>query len=596
MLELRINRTPAALLTGAVLLLAAGCGEVEDSGDFCVQDTDCLSGRLCVMSTSTCTSVVSSVPDLEVLPPNVNNQGWVVQEYQKPGLDSQGRLKLKLTQAISLEGKVHASDSNGKVVPSRITAWRDSLLPGRPQVQVSTTTTTVQSKLDPTRAPGSYLLWLTKDQDYTFLISPTEPYDKDYPPLVVSGLKLTGHLKRDFVLEGKDRTVKVTGKVLDATGNDLPDKVLVDPNLPVDPKDKDANKLRATVRVRAYQSGGLHLSTLGATDPETGAFSFRVPAGGTMPTGGLVYSLRVESVAGGIPVPTVTCDKLYLGIYSGKTPVQVLGDLRLPAFRLPKYYTINVRGKDGTSQGKPVAGATVKFSMALSKVPPGEGFTSCKATYERTGITKSDGSVMLPLIPGMDTKNQQYTVTITSPTSSPYAGAVMPAVEVGPNKGVLGTLELLPRLKLTGRVVTSKEVPVAGALVEAQGIAPQGGTAALPTAQTSTTTDAQGIFSLAVEAGSYNFRIQPPQGMGLPAFTLANKSITKSLDGLIFPVPQARVLAGEVVDPTGRVLTSAKVSVYELVYATDKSQRAELRASDITDKAGTFSVLLPANN
>ena len=592
MLGFVLKRLPLAALIGAALLLAAGCGEVQESGDFCIQDQDCRSGSLCVLSTNACTSVVSSVPDLEVLPPNINNQGWVVQEYTKPGLNSLGRLKLKLTQAISLEGKVYASDSKGKEMSARITAWRDSLLPGRPQVQVSTSTS--QGKQDPNRAPGTYLLWLTKNQSYTFLVSPLEPHDKDYPPLVVSGLNLTDHRKRDFVLEGKDRTVKVTGKVLDATGSPLPDQLLVNETLPLKEQNKLENKLRSSVRVRAYQTDGLHLSTLSSTDVKTGAFSFRVPAGGTMPTGGLTYSLRVESVSGSIPVPTVTCDKLFLGIYSGKTPEQVLGDMRMPAFLLPKYYTVKVMGKDGTVQGEPVAGATVKFSMAFSKVPSGQGFSSCKATYERTGITKSDGSVMLPLIPGTDTKNQQYTVTITSPTSSPYAGAVMSSVAVGPRKGLLATLELSPRYKLAGQVVTGKGGAVAGALVEARGIAPQGGTAALPTARTSTTTDVNGRFNLAVEAGSYNFRIQPPQGEGLPAFSILNKSVSGDIGGVQFQVPAARVLAGEVADPTGRVLNSAKVSVYELVYDTDKSKRAELRASDITDKAGTFSLLLPA--
>ena len=202
--------------------------------------------------------------------------------------------------------------------------------------------------------------------------------------------------------------------------------------------------------------------------------------------------------------------------------------------------------------------------------------------------------MMLPLIPGTDTKNQEYTVTITSPTSSPYAGAVMSSVAVGPSKGYLATLELSPRFKLAGQVVTSAGVAVVSALVDAQGIAAQGGTAALPTARTSTTTDAEGRFSLAVEAGSYNFRVQPPQGKGLPAFSILNKSVSGDIGGVLFQVPSARVLAGEVVDPTGRLLTSAKVSVYELVYDTDKTKRAELRASDITDKTGTFSLLLPA--
>ncbi len=579
----------------AALLITASCGDLElDGGQACASDQDCSHGSLCVTNTATCTSVVTDVPDLEVLPPNDNNQGWVVTEYKAPGLNATGKLKLRLAQAISLEGKVYASDSKGKVVPARITAWRNSLLPGRPQVQV--TTTTNQGNQDPRRVEGSYLLWLTKGQAYTFLVSPIDPYDKDYPPLVVKGLKLNDHLKRNFVLEGKDRTVMVTGKVLDATGKELPDKELVDPNIPEDPKDKEANKLRAKVSVRAYQTGGLHQSTPGTTVPKTGAFSFQVPAGGTMPTGGLTYTLRVESVSGGLPIPSVTCEKLFLGLYLGKSPEQVLGDLRLPAFRLPKFYTIKVNGKDGTAAGKPVAGAKVKFSMAFSKVPSSLGYTDCTATYERTGITKSDGTVLLPLIPGTGTKNQQYTVTITSPSKSPFAGKVMKAVQVGPNAGVLAALELAPRFKLTGRVVTASKMAVAGALVEAKGIAPQAGAAAAsPTASTSTTTDAEGAFSLAVEAGRYNFHVQPPQGKGWPAFTIQSKSISGDLNGVMFQVPAAQVLAGEVEDPSGRVLNSAKVSVFELVHDTDQTKRAELRASDITDKAGTFSLLLPAS-
>jgi len=236
----------------------------------------------------------------------------------------------------------------------------------------------------------------------------------------------------------------------------------------------------------------------------------------------------------------------------------------------------------------------VKFSMKFSKVPPSDGFSSCKATYERTGITNSEGTVMLPLLPGTAAKNQEYAVTISSPATSPYAGVHMPKVEVGPGDGILAAMQLKPRFKLAGKVVTRQGLAVAGALVEANGIASQPGGAALPIAQTSTSTDSLGMFTLAVEPGSYNFRVTPPLGKGLPIYTIPNKSISGDLGGVVFTLPAARVLAGGVVDPAGKGLSGAKVEVYELIYDTHQTKRAELRASDLTGKDGSFSLLLPA--
>lgn len=556
------DRTKTALLA---LALLAACDAKSAPEGSCALDGDCASG-VCNTSTGQCLPSSHKAPGLEVWPPTQNNQGWVAQEFPEGTLKPNGEVQVQLAAGVSLEGQVYASDLDDKggkkLIPARIVVWRDSKLPGRPPVQLETTVTPSQRE-GKNQGQTTYVLWLARGV-YTAHVVPLEPFDALYPPVVVSGIKVEDHLKQDFVLDGKDRAVDVTGRVVDATG-----KPLVRDKAPV------------PVRVRAFRPGGLGYSTLGTADA-SGVFAFKVPAGVES------YTVRVERSPDGEPVPTMECAGRVLGIM-GADQKQAIGDVTLPPFRFAEPYAVKVVGVDDL----PVAQATVTFTAALAVSAP-NGYKECSASFTQSGITDSEGKVTLKLLPG-DAKNRSYSVTVVSPASSPYASQWLASVEVGPQGGALQAFVLDRRYVLRGRVETTGERPVPGAIIEAGAIASGEALSALPPSKASATTDATGAYELHVDPGVYNIDIRPPVDLALPAFGLTAKSIQGNLDGVLFIVPEAKALRGRILDPTGHELPSAQVKVYDLVPELEKplKHKAVLRGSSVTDPSGSFALLLP---
>jgi hypothetical protein len=557
------RRNPLHLLLLCFAL--GGCSANTPAGGRCSLDGDCASG-VCSAATGECLPITHKAPGLEVWPPSQNNQGWVVQEFPKGTLKPNGEVHVQLAAGVSLEGQVYASDLDAaggkKLIPARIVVWRDSKLEGRPPVQVETTVTPSQRE-GKTQGQTTYVLWLARGT-YTAYVVPLEPYDALYPPVVVNGIKVEDHLKQDFVLDGDDRAVDVTGRVVDAAG-----KPLV--------RDKTA----VPVRVRAFRPGGLGYSTLGSADA-SGAFTFKVPAGVES------YTVRVERAPDGEPIPTMECTGRVLGIM-GADQKQAIGDLTLPPFRFAEPYAVKVVGVDDL----PVAQATVTFTTALAVSAP-NGYKECSASFTQSGITDAEGKVTLKLLPG-DAKNRSYSVTVVSPASSPHASQWLASVEVGPQGGALQAFVLDRRYVLRGRVEMAGAQPVPGAMIEAGAIASGEALSALPPSKASATTDATGAFELHVDPGVYNIDIRPPVDLALPAFGLTAKSIQGNLDGVLFTVPEAKALRGRILDPSGRELPSAQVKVYDLVPELEKplKHKAVLRGSSVTDPTGSFALLLP---
>lgn len=573
-----MKRAVSVLISLIILLMVAGCSRSSnEAGISCSSSDQCGPGQVCDTFTGQCLEHVKAAPGLEVWPPAQNNQGWVVQEFPEPLLAPDGHLIVRLNTGVSIEGRVYASHDRDQLVHARIIAWRDSLLEGRPRVQVETATDT---KRDGPK--DSFLLWLNQGHRYNVYVSPLPPYDTEYPPLVVTDLEVGDHMRHDFVLDGDDRAVQVRGRILDANGNALNAQNSI-------VTDASGKVLDSSMRVRAFEMGGLKQSTTATSDPETGEFSFKVPSGVAS------YSIKVETSQGSIPIPTLECTKMVLGIASPSEvpdtpPTQTIGDIRLPSFAYPKLYTATVQGNDGS----PVEGASVTFALEIDQ-PKNEGFDQCKVRFERSGITDASGKVELLLLPGSSMGNKIYSVTVQSPSKSRFASRLLNRFEVGPNAGFLASIMLTPRYHLSGQVVNKADgQPVAGVVIEAQGIVPTGTNLTLPVSDASATTEQQGIFDLYVDPGIYNLNLNPPQDSGLPNFGMIAK-VEGDLEGKIFEIPQAKILPGKVIDPTGKSLSFAKVNVYELMPQPDNpsNQKATLRASSITDENGTFNLILP---
>jgi len=526
-----------------------------------------------------CLPTSSETPAVEIAPPNQNNQGLVIQEILKPTRGADGQLIVKLDQGVSLKGKVYASDDATKLIPARIVAYRDSLIAGRPRVQIETSTEF--GKRD--TGKEGFVLWLNKRHTYTFLVYPLTPYDYDYPPHVET-LEVNDHLDKDFVFDGPDRAVIVKGRVLDYTGKALVSKV------DISGYKKD---ISTVMRIRAFETGGLDQSTVSKTDPKSGEFAIKVPAANPGS-----YTIKVDSAVDSVPLPTLECSKIILGIASSQQqnpqPTQVIdGPILLPSFLFPKLYKVKVTDADGG----PVLGATVTFAAELKVLGTNKAFDSCKATYERSGLTDATGTVELLLMPGGNDANQNYDVTVRSPASSQSASRWVPALEVGPNAGTLAPIVLAPRHKLAARVVGSDQRPVAGVLIEASGIISSTSASKLPVTSASAISNDQGDFEIHMDPGTYNLELRPPQGSGLPSFGKTIKVEQSMVGTTDFVVPAARVLPGRVTSWDGKTLkplSQAMVRIYDLV---PKSQHpvthtATLRASSITDGQGQFSLIV----
>jgi hypothetical protein len=566
-----------SLLLGSIALVLVSCGtEANPTLLGCFSDDAC-PDQVCSLDTHQCVPIAARTSGIEVVRPNISSQGnlnvmqtGIAQEFPQIAIGVDGRLTLKLEDPVSLQGQVYASDTSLPIA-SRITAIRDSLLPGRGKVQVD-----VSFPPAGRDGTGPFGIWLNRGQSYTFVVMPIEPNDAEYPPLVVSGITLDSHTSRDFVLEGKDRAVEVAGNVVDNVGNNLP----------------------YPVRVRAYRPGGLYHSTMAKSDQlKEGAFSFRVPPGV------FAYNVAVETHPSGKPIPTMVCTNAVLGLIPADKTQQPIGKLALPAFLAPENYTVQVVGKPETSTTQQstdpvaVANAMVTFTTTLTGAR-NEGFDDCVSTYEQTAITDSAGKIAIPLVRVNDNANQIYSVRVIAPARSPFASQYVAKLDVGKPVGTTGSvlkvIVLDRRYWVKGRVVSGGK-GVASTTIEAQQIS-TGTTSELPTTRVSAITDSEGKFELYCDPGVHNLDFRPPAGLGLPSFGITAVKIDGNSEDRLFEVPSPQALAGRVLDPKGQQASDVQVRIYDLVPETTTqplTQKALLRGSSTTDALGAFYVLLP---
>ncbi|MCC6752342.1 MAG: carboxypeptidase regulatory-like domain-containing protein [Deltaproteobacteria bacterium] len=578
------------------LVVLAACTPPKANGE-CAWDGECEASQLCNLQTARCIERARRAVSLEVLPPSGNKQGWVQQEYPSVRRENDGRLLLKLDETVSIQGKVYASDQPSWGVPARILAWRESLLTGRPRVQLESAA--VDGKAE--EAAG-FVVWVGLGQTHTFYVSPSEPFAASYPPAPQGSIRATDHVQRDFVLDGGDRSTLVTGKVLSSNGAPLPFSVQVRAHAP-------ATWLRSTVGLTCSLDTPERCDGGKFQSEQAGEFAFRIPAG-IHP-----YVLRVENVAlsaarledlekraGSRPlpfVPTLECQTRVLGLLEpipdGK-PRHRLGDsLRLPPFAFARFYRISVVGDDG----RPVTGARVRMSTTLT-AKAGAGFEGCTAHFERTGTTGAEGKVNLPLLPG-DAKERTYQVLVTPPADSAYASRVIASFGVGATGGEVATpITLGRRHVVSGRVVGPDGKGVAGAAVEAVGmaLARSAPLSPPPTTSAAVTSD-DGSFTLHADSGSYNVLLTPPAGSGLAASTMVSLQVAGGLEGLLFELPPPVGIVGRLEDAKGKPAGGFMVRAFDLLpdalgpAGIPASFRAVAQAAAVTDANGEFRLLLP---
>ncbi|MBW2733818.1 MAG: hypothetical protein JRH20_15630 [Deltaproteobacteria bacterium] len=585
----RRNMRVLGLALSVALVFAWGCS-AEEMATGCLHDTDCDGQKLCWPASGECMLPAQELSmGLEVRAPE-NNQGWVTQEF------IEGEREIQIRSAISLQGAVVASDNLDEPLLAHVRVWRPSRIDGRPTVMAETSTNDIEAQDN-----FGYALWLAPEHHYSVFATPEPPFDSALPPALEGGLELVEHTKKDIILDGADRAVEVHGRVVDANGRPLP----------------------YSVAVRAAHDGGWLRSTPAKTcaenTPETcvdeaekriplGHFAFRIPFGVK------TYTLYVEPLENAtrspdekVPqLPVMKCSGAVLGLTpspSGpdtpKPAVMELSDpLQLPPFPQAEEFQLPVVGENG----EPVVGATVILAVDLPiESSKASSYDLCTASYKRTTITDAEGMARLWLLPGSAAEARIYRLTVVSPPTNPHRSyASTQYAVVRTLGGLLPELELTRRHELSGHVVDSHGEPVPGARIEAEGVLATDVAVGVPPTSTSTETNDNGEFILYVDPGTFHFNITPREGSALPRFSLLNKDIGASSTGLELTTPPARLWRGRLLLPPTKADSQAAgaagftVNAYATVPKSTTQNNAALRASCVTDDAGSFLLVLPA--
>jgi hypothetical protein len=278
--------------------------------------------------------------------------------------------------------------------------------------------------------------------------------------------------------------------------------------------------------------------------------------------------------------------------------------IMLPAYGNLNQFNLLVEGPDGASE--PVSGALVQVQALIGMSAVGSTNAVGSANFARSGLTNGQGLVSLSLLPGSAQAELKYAVVVTPPSSSPYA-TTCAAVGVTVGGSTVNTASapteppiLVPlRPVVTGTVTDSHGYPVANVNVSATpGPAPT--CASTPPSAGSTTTVANGTFSLPLDPGTYQLDYDPPSGAAAPRLTELAVVVAPGVGELSHSVtlPAGALVVGSVVANDKTPLPSATVRLYEprcsTYYCTGTPPW--LRGQTVTDANGQFRVVVPLPN
>ncbi|MBK8480511.1 MAG: carboxypeptidase regulatory-like domain-containing protein [Proteobacteria bacterium] len=605
-----------ALLAPTFALCLFGCAAVDDGAAIdaprvCRTLDGCPGDLICDLSLQRCVRRAAGTVDLELRPPT-NDRGWVAQEFLGALPGAAQELELVLDAAVLWRGRVVASDDPETPLPADVTVWRKSRIAGRPVVQLEASTIVEGGEGDlgehsggGATAAGSFLFLLNRGQSYAGVAVPRSPVDHSdacvgsadrdcppsFPPVFEPAVSLTDHLQRDLYLDGRDRSIVMIGRVLDASGTPLA--------FSVDLRavgEGQAARLRSTIG-RTCSKAQPSRCRCAPIERCLGAFALALPRGIERYALRLAADASTSGEAAAQQLPTVECSGALLGLAAldgagGLQPVVLPSPLILPPFPAADGYTLQVVGDDGG----PVASAEVSLAsddFTALEAPPELG--RCRAHHRQAAVTDAEGRATLLLLPG-DNAARSYEITVIAPARSRWASLRRGGIAVAPGGRPLEPLRLLERLRIVGRVRGPGGEIVAGALIEAAPVTPsKAAVTAAVQGSASALSGADGTFALWVDPGSYDLTVRPPATVSLAATTQLDLDLSEPRDALDLRLPEAALLHGRVVDATGVGASGCTVQAFESVARQGEDARPPLalpRATAVTDSDGRFSLRL----
>jgi hypothetical protein len=316
-------------------------------------------------------------------------------------------------------------------------------------------------------------------------------------------------------------------------------------------------------------------SSIATTDAD-GYFSLRIPRGMNQ------LDLVATSVEPGL-VPTLLVTGVEIPDPEYDEPVELSQRLQMPITQPPEPFVIPVRGLNSNGVDVPVRGAAVRFTTELL------GLTSnTRAIFSASTFTNETGHAALDLIPGNVMQgNRGYVVSVEPLPSSEHATLHDHTVEVGPEQGLLASIQLQRRVAVGGMVHTAEGLPAFQAVVAAR-IAPGFREALSPGARAvvdnlqlpSASTDTSGRFvlwlddELGAKSAIYDLEITLADPLE-PMWTVRNIDMSTptgtgvlELPGITMPAAsyaRGLVLAPAASPDAQRTVPQASLRLYEIL-------------------------------
>jgi hypothetical protein len=482
-----------------------------------------------------------------------------IEELPSVDLYDVGKPLSLMAAASAPVGVTFTAPTNGSVPSSaNVVLSVPSLIPGRPPLtfQGPTSSSSTGTSTATLTVPMDRLGSVT-----TMSLVPLPPADQQSPPHSFS-------------------VMLVDGLQLDLPGDDLFILGTLTPAI---------GALSSTFVARAFQQG-TQVSNAPATQ-SNGTFQLVLPSAAA--AAGTLLTLQLTS-------------------QSQADPWFVSNPLSLPppsslTIMLPAYSTLNQFNLAVESADDP----TVKVSAAVVRAQTTIGTNTVGTTeFARSGTTNANGVASLSLLPGNQNAALSYSITVTPPANSPYASQCAGPFDVRAGGSAVNSpsapmltptpIMLVTRPVLTGTVTDGSGYQVANVSVTATpGPAASGACTAASTSPSSTNSDANGVFALPLDPGTYQLDYDPPSGSSAPRFTEPTPLVVGVSDsGTIahnVQLPAGGLVQGIASSAGGATpLSSATIRIFEpRCTGADCTTPPWLRGQTVTDGNGNFQVVVP---
>jgi Carboxypeptidase regulatory-like domain len=347
---------------------------------------------------------------------------------------------------------------------------------------------------------------------------------------------------------------------------------------------------KSTFVAQAFQNGA-QVSNAPLTAPSTGS------------TSGALFQLLLPSAvaANGAPLTIqLTPQSSLTDPWFVSAPIAppfpaMLPTIMLPAYLTPSQFNVIVYGPEGMTN--PVTGALVQ---AQALIGASTGGTSGSADFARSALTDATGTASLSLLPPSAHSMIDYDVAVIPPANSAYATQCLSPATANPSTVTLATIMLPLRAVMTGTVTDNHGYPVANVNVTATP-GPTATCGSTPPSAGSTTTGADGTFSLPLDPGTYQLDYDPPSGAAAPRLT--EPTLFSVAAGAEIPqhdvsLPAGGLVVGTAVAQDLTPLPSTTVRLYEpRCSGSDCTGPMRtppwLRGQTVTDANGQFRVVVP---